>query len=86
MDKVLVKPNLNQKIWMVFGTGFFEETVIAKGDEIFFHTGCPDPLNTEPYRVPLRYEDYGTTWFKNLKEIRAKHSIVKITEGYYESR
>lgn len=83
-----IKPKLDSYVWVKNKSGydcsFSRVQVIAKGKDIFAHTGCFDDCKVEEFRHPLYYADYKDTWFKSLKEIREKYAIKKISEGYYE--
>lgn len=78
------KPSLNSYVWVYCFNSFTKVRVLAKGTEIFFHEGTLDSCKVEPFREPLRYDDYGISWFKSLKEIKQKYKIRKVEDDYYE--
>lgn len=88
-DQKLIKPRLNSYVWVkedgdYYHTGFFKVKAVALGKEFFVHEGVFDLCIRDEFRVPLYYKDKDCTWFKSLKDIRAKYNIVKIDEYYYE--
>ena len=84
-----MKPRLNSYVWVVYKdfyslTSFTKVKVIAKGSKLFIHEGCIDDCKVDSFRRPIYYEDYKSTWFKSIKEIREKYKIKKIYNDYYE--
>ena len=82
-------PKLNQNIYVLFTNCWDEsyinqETVIALGEDIFFHSGCTDISNTEEYRIPLAYDEYGITWFTSMKQIKEKYKVKKNDDYSWE--
>ena len=60
----LVKPRLSSTIYVAFEcrgcTDIYPEQVIAKGEDLFFHTGILDASLVDEYKVPLYYKDYNS--------------------------
>lgn len=81
----LVKPRLSSTIYVVFEcrgcVDIYPEQVIAKGEDLFFHTGILDTSLVDEYKVPLYYKDYKEKWFKSLKEVREHFGKLK-KKGY----
>ena len=89
LEAKTTSPRLNSAVWIKYGNirqgyCFIKVTVIAKGTDIFIHSGCIDYCKVEDFRVPVKYEDYKQVWFKSLKEIKDQYKIKKVTEDYYE--
>lgn len=84
----IVRPRLDSYVWVKFdlrgSISFSRETVIAKGTNVFIHSGTIDRLKCDDYRRELYYNDYQQTWFKSLKDIRKFYKIRKLHDDYYE--
>ena len=80
----LVKPKLEATVFIEYKGSISKEKVLAKGKEIFFHTGCLDDGYVQDYRQPVYFKDYGVRWFKSLSEVRKKYKLKKLGESYYE--
>ena len=65
-----MKPRIGDKIYVPFSGSISLYTVEMLGKETFATDACFKSWLLESARVPLYYEDYGTTWHTDLNSAK----------------
>ena len=81
-----MKPKLNSKVWIISDDDIYEEKVAYLGRESFLIEYYAIKIKKE-----FRYESYGFTWVKTLKEAKAilqkklgpDAKIVKVEDDWW---
>lgn len=80
---------LGTSIYIIYEYAIYKVHVYMKGKEEFCHDEAFDADYLESYRWPLRYDEEGITWFRTIKDAKAKlrekypkdeYKIVKLDE------
>ena len=86
--ELVKKPRLGSKIYVVFHDSISKVSVYMKGKDSFCHNDAFNDKYLSMYRQPLRYDDYGKTWFSTLSQIAKyyeyKVKFIKVAENYWE--
>jgi len=86
--ELIKKPRLGSKIYVLFNNSISKVSVYMKGKDNFCHSESFNDMYLSLYKRPLRYDDYGKTWFSTLSQIAKRFNykvkFVKTADNYWE--
>lgn len=83
---------IGETVYVIFRNSINKERVFLLGEESFCHERVFNGSFLNAYRLPLRYDEEGTVWFRTLKEAKEQlkkasgcDRIVKYDDDYWEA-
>lgn len=85
-EKKQMKPEIGDKVFVMYENSLIEETVLAVGKDFFFTSAYGEEYIFDSWKY--YFKDYGKTWaftFKKMKEMFPL-GVKKIKQGYWEAK
>lgn len=72
--------NIGDTIYIKFSNEIYQTSVYMKGRVSFIHKDAFNEHLIVAYRYPLRYDEEGIRWFRNLDNF---DNLKKVEDGYW---